>query len=280
MHVSWPHLAKNAGGDEVARLAFKMLPEHNITIMQISSDGELLYSSAKEAEKCLGPSRIDLENPQRALHSHMADFIKKKDALPWGTFEVCDNQTGEAYVVASRVVGSAAGGEPTFVFSIQQLSGPANAPIDYIANSAIDPLTKAYTKKIGMATINSLIRNSGELESCAAIVKISGIGDLDNDDQEMAIKGLSIILHSNVRDMDIVAREGYGEFLVLFTGCGKELAEFAMDRVKYQFDAFVEDCQDAVLELHAGIVKIGDESAESVCQRAKEAMSARAQEAQ
>lgn len=89
--------------------------------------------------------------------------------------------------------------------------------------ASLDPLTSAYTRKVGDKRFQDMIDQRHVSDNCVGFVDLDGLKQINDNyghtEGDFAIKAVASILMSTIRDTDWVVRYGGDEFLILFKDC-------------------------------------------------------------
>lgn len=106
--------------------------------------------------------------------------------------------------------------------------------------ASLDPLTSAYTRKVGNKKFQELINQRKTSCNCVGFVDMDGLKQINDNyghtEGDFAIKTVATVLMSKVRETDWVVRYGGDEFLILFKDCKEEAARKIISRMYEQLD--------------------------------------------
>ncbi len=106
--------------------------------------------------------------------------------------------------------------------------------------ASLDPMTSAFTRKIGEKIFQEMIAARKTSDNCVGFADLDGLKHINDNyghtEGDFALKTVATVLMSAVRDTDRVIRYGGDEFLILFKDCTEDAAENIIYRMYEQLD--------------------------------------------
>lgn len=219
-------------------------------VVQYDDTGCLVFANLT-AKKMLNDieklPRIDKPKPDDLL-SYLGKFtniikrIKPHDffgsRFPVMT-EVYDKKTGIWYSIHTDVA-RLTDGRTGVIHMIDDISEWKYNEEELRNAASLDPLTSAYTRKVGDKRFQEMIDQRKASNNCVGFVDLDGLKQINDNyghtEGDFALKAVSSILMSTIRDTDWVVRYGGDEFLILFKDCTESSANNIISRMYDQLD--------------------------------------------
>jgi len=211
------------------RQILSAIDQLRIMIIEVSAEGEILYANPPAREVFPNIERFPYDKPQRvasALLEYLCTFAGRIPSVSSGEdeggfpilYEVFEPASGAWYKIFTDSA-ELPGGQIGLLHVIDDISEWKRHEYE-LRVSTIDPLSSAYTRKMGFQKLDELIRLRYEKINCVAFIDIDNLKEINSghgqNEGDFAIKTIAEVLLSNVRGTDWVIRYGGDEFLVLF----------------------------------------------------------------
>lgn len=130
--------------------------------------------------------------------------------------------------------------------------------------ASYDPLTSAYTRKVGDKKFKELIDHRKASDNCVGFIDMDGLKNINDNyghtEGDFAIKTVATVLMSTVRDTDWVVRYGGDEFLILFKDCLEIDAQNIIDRMYEQLEDLNHSLKKPYeIQFSVGLTQIEDD---------------------
>lgn len=127
--------------------------------------------------------------------------------------------------------------------------------------SEMDPLTKTFNRRAGIAKINELlpVDEKRYFEVSLCFIDVNGLKAVNDtlghtSGDELIVTAVNVI-KDTIREQDFIIRLGGDEFLIVFNGIGIDLAEKIWDRIRLGYDKINnEESRPYVISVSHGIV--------------------------
>lgn len=214
-------------------------------IVQYDEHGKLVFANVIAKERLEGiESLISVENSQdHDLRSYLGKFtpiinrLKPHEILN-SRFpvkkEIHDTKNDAWYSIHTDVA-RLDDGTIGVIHMIDDISEWKYTEQELKNEASLDPLTSAFTRKVGDKKFKELINHREKSENCVGFVDMDGLKQINDNhghtEGDFAIKTVATVLMSAVRDTDWVVRYGGDEFLILFKDCCEADANNIIDRM-------------------------------------------------
>lgn len=222
----------------------------NTMVVQYDNAGQLIFANLTAQKKLTGIDNLPkVDKPiENDLHSYLGKFtniIKRmKHHEVFGSrfpviVEIQDKKNDTWYSVHTDVA-KLTDGTIGVIHMIDDITQWKYTEQELKNEASYDPLTSAYTRKVGNKKLQEMINLRKTQDNCVGFVDMDDLKRINDNyghiEGDFAIKTVATILMSTVRDTDWVIRYGGDEFLILFENCTEEDAEKSIDRMYDQLE--------------------------------------------
>ena len=214
-----------------------------IMIIELDVDGALVYLNPPAKEAFPGIVRLDIETESedepellsylRSLSANSHDKLPPKGEALY--HEIYEPERDQWYKVTTVRINLADGSDG-ILHMVDDISEWKASEKELKRDASLDPLTTAYTRRVGYQRLQEMINARHEEHNCAALIDIDKLKYINDTyghvEGDYAIKAVAEVLMTSVRENDWVIRIGGDEFIVLFGKCRDAQASEAIARMK------------------------------------------------
>ena len=243
-------------------------------VLQYDDKGKLVFANMTAQNKLQDISQLPkVDKPlENDLITYLAKFTKIINRIkPHETFdsrfpvktEIQDKKTDRWYSVLTDMA-HLTDGRIGVIHMIDDISEWKYNEQELKNEASLDPLTSAYTRKVGNKRFQEMIINRKSSDNCVGFVDMDGLKKINDNyghtEGDFAIKTVATVLMSKVRDSDWVIRYGGDEFLILFQNCKEPDAELVISRMYEQLDDLNKSMNKPYeIQFSAGLTYIEDD---------------------